>query len=224
MTHWMCTMCGYYLQTSEPPNRCPSCDKACAFTNVTCYRPDCGGEQIDPLLMANTLRSIKGPSEPVTKPKPTQPPSSEDIYLLDIMGGLDEQQKEQFKGVGSIETYEPNAVIFTAGAEARKFYLVERGQVAVASELVSGMRFPVSLVNAGFAFGWSALVPPYLYTATVTAVVKTRALAFEREALQSAMQANPSLGLKIIQNIASVVASRLRTTQQVLVGLLQRER
>jgi len=50
-TWWKCSNCGYTFQAEAPPNACPSCKERCTFTNVTCYRPDCGGdEQIDPKL------------------------------------------------------------------------------------------------------------------------------------------------------------------------------
>ena len=76
MTHWMCTTCGYYLQGSGPPERCPSCSQVCAFNDVTCYRPECGGDtNIDPLLVGHTLKMLKGTPEPAVKPK--YAPSSE---------------------------------------------------------------------------------------------------------------------------------------------------
>lgn len=219
MAHWMCTTCGYYLQTSAPPNKCPSCEQTCAFNNVTCYRPGCE-DQIDPVLMGNTLKMLKGVPAPATKPKPTLP-SSEDIHLVDVLNGLDEEQRRHFKSLGSIENYDTNSTIFTEGAEARKLYIVERGEIAVTAHLVGRVRLPVSIINAGYAFGWSALVPPYRYTATATALLKTRVLAFEREALLSMMHANPLLGLTIMQNIAGTIASRLHAVELALMGLLR---
>ncbi|HNW31022.1 MAG TPA: hypothetical protein PKN50_21275 [Spirochaetota bacterium] len=41
---WKCSMCGYTLQAPVPPGSCPSCKETCAFTDVTCYTPECGGE------------------------------------------------------------------------------------------------------------------------------------------------------------------------------------
>jgi CRP/FNR family cyclic AMP-dependent transcriptional regulator len=219
MAHWMCTTCGYYLQISDPPNKCPSCEQTCVFTNVTCYRPGCE-EQIDPVLMGNTLKLLKGVSAPETKMKPTLP-SSEDIQLVDILNGLDEEQRRQFESLGSIENYDTGRAIFAEGAEARRLYIMERGQVAVTTQLVGRVRLPISIITPGYAFGWSALVTPYRYTASATAVFKARVLAFEREALLSMMHANPLLGLTVMQNIASTVASRLRTVEMVLAGMLR---
>jgi CRP-like cAMP-binding protein len=218
MAHWMCTTCGYYLQISDPPDKCPSCEQACVFNNVTCYRPGCEG-QIDPVLMGNALKMIKGVPAPATKPKPALP-SSEDIYVVDILSGLPEEQSQRFKSLGSIENYDADRAIFAEGAEARKLYMVEKGQVAVTAQLVRGRSLPITIINPGHAFGWSALVRPYRYTATATAVFKARVLAFEREALLSMMHEYPLLGLTVMQNIASTVASRLRTVELALAGLL----
>lgn len=218
MLHWMCTTCGYYLQISPPPNKCPSCEQTCVFTNVTCYRPGCK-EQVDPVLMGNTLKLLKGVPAPAAKPKPTLP-STEDIHLVDILNGLDEEQRRQFKSLGTIENYDANRTIFTEDAEARTLYLVERGQIAVTTQLVGRVRLPVSMITAGYAFGWSALVPPYRYTASAAALLQSRVLAFEREALLSMMRANPQLGLTIMQNIASTFTSRLRTMKLALAGMI----
>jgi CRP-like cAMP-binding protein/rubredoxin len=219
MAHWMCTACGYYLQALAPPDGCPSCKQACAFNDVTCYRPECGGEQnIDPLVVGSTLRVLKGGPEPA--PKPTLP-SQQAIPLVDLMMGLTKEQREQLKSLGRIEHYDPSVAICTEGTEARKLYLVEEGQVAVESQVARGMRFPISIVYPGQAFGWSALVLPYVYTATVMALSKTRVIAIEQQPLLSMMQANPLLGFSIMQNVASIVASRLRSVEITLAGLLK---
>ena len=223
MTHWMCTTCGYYLQGAMAPDRCPSCRHECAFNDVTCYHSECKGEQnIDPLLVGRTLGNLKGAPGGAPKPKP-MPLPTETLPLVEILRGLIEREKEQFKGLGRMEHYEPNAVIFNEGEDARKFYLVEEGQVAVESLLARGMRFPISVLSVGQAFGWSALVPPHLYTATVVALSDIRVIAIERERLLTQMQANTSFGLTIMQNVASLISSRLRSLEFTLMGLLQKD-
>jgi len=48
---WKCSECGYLFEGEAPPEQCPSCKEKCAFLNVSCYTPDCGGEgHIDPKL------------------------------------------------------------------------------------------------------------------------------------------------------------------------------
>ncbi len=59
MAHWMCTNCGHYLQTVEKPKQCPSCNEVSVFSDVTCYRPECGGEtSVDPQLVEATVKKI----------------------------------------------------------------------------------------------------------------------------------------------------------------------
>ena len=56
MPCWMCTSCGHYVNTGTPPDECPQCRQRCSFGNVTCYRPECGGERnSDPKIMAYVL-------------------------------------------------------------------------------------------------------------------------------------------------------------------------
>ena len=46
---WKCSECGYILQAPVPPESCPRCKQTCAFIDVTCYTPECGGPgNIDP--------------------------------------------------------------------------------------------------------------------------------------------------------------------------------
>ena len=120
-----------------------------------------------------------------------------------------------------MSTTKPTLTSAPRAAEARKLYLVEEGRVAVESQVARGMRFPISIVYPGQAFGWSALVPPYVYTATVIALSRTRVIAIEQKALLAMMQADPSLGFTVMQNVACIVGSRLRTLEMQLVGLLQ---
>jgi len=227
MPHWMCSNCGYYVQAASPPGRCPGCEKACAFNNVTCYRPECGGEDnVDPLLVGATLRARTGArarvaTGPARVMEALPPLYMEALLPPHVFGSLTEEQRQQVRSLGHAETYEANAVICSQGAEARRLYLVEEGQVAVEYEPPGGTRIPITVISSGGAFGWSALVRPYLLTATVTALSRTRVIGIERDALVALMRADPKMGLAIMEDIASVAASRLRSLELDTIGLVQ---
>jgi hypothetical protein len=223
MTHWMCVNCGYYLQTDLPPNRCPSCSQACVFNNVTCYRPDCGGERnIDPLLVGATLGSLTRTNVAQAAPS-TVGARESSVPAADLLNGLDEKQKAKVRALGRTENYEKGAVICREGDKSPKLYLVEEGQATVESELGPGMSVPVTTVSQGQAFGWSVLVPPYILTATVVASTRTRVLAIDRDPLMALIKLDPSLGLIIMQNIASIVALRLRNVELEMSGLMKHQ-
>jgi len=51
ITQWKCSQCGYTFGAEKPPEQCPSCKEKCAFMDVSCYTPECGGPgNIDPRL------------------------------------------------------------------------------------------------------------------------------------------------------------------------------
>ena len=53
MAWWICSECEYVFGAEEPPELRPGCHKKCAFSDVTCYIPECGGPgKLDPKLVA----------------------------------------------------------------------------------------------------------------------------------------------------------------------------
>jgi CRP-like cAMP-binding protein len=221
MTHWMCVNCGYYLQTDQPPDHCPNCKQACVFSNVTCYRPDCGGERnIDPLLVGSalanlTLTNVEHKASQASAVKETPAP------ITEILFGLSDAQKKKVRALGKQEIYDQGAIISRKGDVSPRLYLVEEGQAAVEAELRPGMNVPLTTVTEGQAFGWSVLVPPNILTATVAALSRVKVLAIEREPLMELFKSDPALGLIIMQNLASIIANRLHNVELEMTGLLK---
>jgi hypothetical protein len=221
MTHWMCVKCGYYLQANLPPERCPGCNQVCIFNDVTCYRPECGGERnIDPLLVGSTMGSLN--KRTVTKTEPAITLSyQKSIPITEIFKGLSEKQIKSVRELGNLEYYEPDDLICREGDEALKLYIVEEGQVAVEPELGTANLAPLTTVSKNAVFGWSAIVPPNILTANVRALTNTTVLAIKREALLELIQADSPLGLIIMQNIASIVASWFRRFEQEMAAFIK---
>jgi len=224
MTHWMCSYCGYYLQANLPPERCPGCSQVCIFNNVTCYRPECGGElNIDPLLVGATLGSLT--KHTPAKSTPAVTVSSQDsMPITEIFRGLSEKQIKTLRDLGELEYYDPDTLICKEGDESLKLYIVEEGQVAVEPELGTANLVPLTTVSRNAAFGWSSILPPNKLTANVKAITKTIVLAIKREDLLQLIQADPHLGVIIMQNIASIVASWFRRFEQEMAAFIKQRR
>jgi len=43
LAYWKYSGCGFLITAETLPDTCPQCSGICAFVNVTCYTPDCGG-------------------------------------------------------------------------------------------------------------------------------------------------------------------------------------
>jgi len=63
MTYFMCHSCGRLvrLETNPavPPHECPDCGEACAFVNVTSYRPEFGVGNPDTEIMGLLLAEAR---------------------------------------------------------------------------------------------------------------------------------------------------------------------
>jgi len=60
MNHWMCSECNYTLEAEVPPETCPSCHNKCAFLDITCYVPECGGPgNVDSRLVIQRMKEEK---------------------------------------------------------------------------------------------------------------------------------------------------------------------
>jgi len=64
MTYWMCEKCSFVIESPKPPDPCPNCQVKCAFNDVTCYTPDCGGlGTLDSRLVAQRVMKKEKPGK-----------------------------------------------------------------------------------------------------------------------------------------------------------------
>jgi CRP-like cAMP-binding protein len=55
----------------------------------------------------------------------------------------------------------------------------------------------------------------------VGALSRTRGLVIERDALLAAMRTDPKIGMAVMEDVASIAASRLRSLELDMIGLIQ---
>jgi len=104
-----------------------------------------------------------------------------------------------------------------------KIYIVEDGSMAIVLEVGPLAQRQVQSARNFEAFGWSAMVEPYIYTASVRATVTSRLLALKAKDLRELCQKRPDIGCKIYSAIARVVAKRLREAYEQLIGVTDEE-
>jgi CRP-like cAMP-binding protein len=115
---------------------------------------------------------------------------------------------------------------FGEGDELKKLYLVIEGAVAIVmgvpdresaqplSDQLTGKLttkdITVSTVGTGGVFGWSALIPPYLSTASAKALTPCRTIALDCEKLRTVFEEDCNLAYLMTQKAAQIVRGRLR--------------
>ena len=116
---------------------------------------------------------------------------------------------------------EPNSFVLTEGKPVERLCVLESGRVGLQMDLErpdgsSTGPTTVHSVEVGEAFGWSALVPPYLSTLTGIAVEPSTVIAIDAGQLRAALDSHHSMGYQVMSNIAILIAERLHDTREAL--------
>ncbi len=215
MPKWQCVECGYYVQeANRPPDVCPSCSLRCSFTDVTCYRPECGGPvNPDPTVMKTvTSKGIRPPLRPTaTKEEAT---GEEVVYgekarMATLFHGVPEKEVQKILSIGEKMVCEPGTVLFRAEDDATTMYFIESGRVAVQVKEGETER-TVYAASEGDVLGWSTVVLPYQRTATAVVVEKAEVVAIETKKFQEFCDNNAAMCYQVAQNLNRAVVARLR--------------
>jgi CRP/FNR family cyclic AMP-dependent transcriptional regulator len=119
--------------------------------------------------------------------------------------------------------FEAGEVIFREGEMANRFYLIQKGKVALESSDPRGEERMVQEIGAGEVLGWSWLFPPYYWHMDARATEPTEAIFFYGTRLREQAQENHDLGYELMQRVAEIVIRRLQATRrQLLQDTVQR--
>ena len=77
-------------------------------------------------------------------------------------------------------------------------------------------------LRAGETVAWSALVAPFRFTMSGRAGTDVELIAFSTRELQAAIEAYPDAGVRVVTNLAAVIARRLQVMHAMWTRELQR--
>ncbi|MGP8253839.1 MAG: cyclic nucleotide-binding domain-containing protein [Terracidiphilus sp.] len=143
---------------------------------------------------------------------------------FELLSGIAPAEVEQVLELGSRLVVPSGTALFRLGEPADCLFLTMRGCIRLSLPMqVRGHDENVLTeeVSAGQTVGWSALIPPYLFTLTATAPVEAEVIAIPRRALQEYFAANPAAGYQITQNLAAVIGHRLHLFQTMWLREMQ---
>lgn len=107
-------------------------------------------------------------------------------------------------------TFAAGEPIFRQGDQAQLLYFLMEGEVEVVIEFPeAGKEQAVETLVPGDMVGWSALVPPYERTFMIRPISNVRALTIDGPRLRELCERDPSLGHRLLQKVAAVLAKRL---------------
>ncbi len=150
------------------------------------------------------------------------------------MGSIEEflARSQLFKGLNRIELakiaelcqekeYPSGAAIFSEGEEAKNLWLVKQGRVALQMEINLGRtaalkHATIDALGEGEGFGWSALVPPHIFTASAFCLEPCKLIQIDGPGLCRLMNRNHRIGHIITNHISELISLRLREVRQTL--------
>jgi CRP/FNR family transcriptional regulator len=132
---------------------------------------------------------------------------------------LDEAQLIKVAIISDEESFENGAVIFQEGDIANALYFLLDGQVDLFYTL-SGMKnsplekgIPVGEINPGEPFGISALIEPYMLTATSSVYGSARVIKIDASELRAMFKEDRRLAYFFIHQAAKAAIERLHATR-----------
>jgi len=224
MPKWQCVECGYFIrEANRPPDLCPSCSLRCSFTDVTCYRPECGGPlNPDPVVMKSVT------SKGVTPPLRPSPAAKEEIREEEILygekariatlfHGMSEEEIQKVLSIGEAMICEPGTVLFSENDDATTMYFVESGRVAIQVK-EGGKEKTIYTATKGDVLGWSTVVLPYQRTAAAVVVEKAKIIAINTTKFQNFCDQNAATCYRVAQNFSRAAIARLRFAKSQEIG------
>ena len=135
---------------------------------------------------------------------------TEELKRYEIFAEMDLTELKLLSAMAAERRAREGEELIRAGSPARNLYVLQKGGLMVA--------FPdgraITLHKPGRVVGWSALVSPTHYTASVTCLTDSTLIAFPGNELLRLVQRNVVFGTKIMRKISEVLSRRLPFLQE----------
>lgn len=132
----------------------------------------------------------------------------EAIEESDLFRGVSQEFLHEIGKAGEIKLFKHDSFIFRSNEKARYVYQLIEGNIDIMIVEKALIHFTVN--RPGEIIGWSALVEPYLYTATAKCKSDTKVVRISREAIEKVILKYPSDGLAILRHLTGIISHRLR--------------
>jgi len=129
------------------------------------------------------------------------------LRKVEVFQGLSDEDLKKAAPFCQEESFPKGAVLCEEGGRAEKLFVLEEGSVSIRFQ--KGVNFCIQ--TPGKILGWSFLVPPNRYTASAQTLVPSQVLVIKSQDFYELVHRDAQMGLKIMENLAQIVANRLKT-------------
>ena len=145
--------------------------------------------------------------------------SAEDLKTSSFFKDLQDSYLAKIATLCQEEVFQAEDVIIDEGDRAEKIYVLVEGTIAIQIRLKKYQHVVVSTTGEkGELFGWSAVVEPKSYSASVKCLEEVRTLSINGEELEKLFEEDPVMGLTFMKKIASLIDHRLNAVRTRLIS------
>ena len=112
--------------------------------------------------------------------------------------------------------WEQGQLIFKEGDPANRFYLIQKGEIVLDSDVEDRGTVQIETISSGDVLGWSWLFSPYFWHFNARAAKPTKAIFFYGTRLRERCEQDHSLGYELLKRMAAIVIKRLQATRRKL--------
>ena len=128
------------------------------------------------------------------------------LRKVEIFQGLSDDELQIAAPFCQEENVPEGITLCEEGARAEKLFILENGAISI--RFKKGVNYAVQ--TPGKILGWSFLVPPNRYTASAVTITPSQLLVIKSPDFYDLVHRNTKIGLKIMDNLAQIVSSRLK--------------
>jgi CRP-like cAMP-binding protein len=135
--------------------------------------------------------------------------------------GLNQAELRSVSIIADEISFQRGDFIFKENHPAYALYLLLEGWVDVMlnADAQGTRRELVTTLTPGDIFGWSAVVEPYVYTASAVCASPVKVIGIKGVDLRALFEIDPKLCCVITQKMCRVIANRLRATRLQMVSM-----
>ncbi|MCM2422996.1 cyclic nucleotide-binding domain-containing protein [Streptomyces sp. RKAG293] len=136
-----------------------------------------------------------------------------------ILDRLTTAHRDRLLALSTAVAFPSGTRIFDADRSAERFWVLDRGEVALDLHVPGRQAVVVQTVSAGELLGWSWLFPPFRWQLGAQAHTAVRAREFPAPEVRELCAADPGLGHEFVLLCAEVIGGRLHSTRTRLLDL-----
>ena len=132
----------------------------------------------------------------------------DELHQFKIFAELDVADLDSIARIADIREFQIGEELTVDGAAADQLYLFLTGKAEVWVSCPGGDQALIDEVGPGEVLGWSAVIEPYLYTASGRTTERSEVIVINANRLRELFDANKNLGYKVVKAVGEVISRR----------------